>query len=585
MPTINPNLIPTIEPGQIFSRFTTDSTISVRYICAADPVYFDVYNRPIADVVVRQLILAKALDILYIRLAFMAHFPFLITPVITSSTAHELPANWIWDMHVSEPAKWKMLRLAKIKRVSGHNPGGSETTFTGRIRFVFTATTSTSTSETALFEADYQIDSVLTYQVAEITNVLAGEEPVVIDPAEADTLAGYVIFRTLDVTDVAVQDFLTFVAPPAGTEGSGGEYPVPSVFELDDSPAGPNVGSDYGPTSLAHGTGLLVASAYNMIPALDSDANVWLSAFNYPFGLAADRESTSPIAATIPKALFAEFNLTVPAGDGPLSDTTGLLFPVWVSRIERVSSGKCIWYFATYNVTDDTPSTQPIDFATLTLENTFLAGLVVPIVPLDDLFNKSGGDEALWQQHLGRGHVVLSAKWAAGNTEISGFFTAMDTIIDVPPDLLFDKDATRVSSFGLSRIPKYVPTIGQAQALRGTMARRMDAPQNPNDDNRYVMEQDQGLGDRFDFQTCTLLDPAKRTNVDIDRYGYRGGLVSRLVTIIMNDCGTAHNYNDDVLPRLTCLLGRPPQFGDRLFDGTRIKTYVIDANNQGVWIG
>lgn len=582
MPTINPNLIPTIEPGQIFSRFTSDTTLNVRWLEAVDPVYFDIYNRPIADTVVRQLILAKALDILSVRLAFMAHFPFLIVPTISGSTIHELPSNWIWDMHASIPAKWKMLRLAKIKRISGHNPSGTDATYTGKIEFIFTASTSTSVVETALFKVTYQIDSNLTYQIVEITNVIAGEEPIVIDPAEADTLAGYVMFRTLDLTSTAVTNFFDFIAPPVGSEGT--EYPVPTTYELDDSPAGTDVSSDFGPTAISHGTGLLVASAYNMIPALDSDANVWLSAFNYPFGLVASRQSTSPILVTIPKALFAEFDIAVPAGDGPLADTTGLMFPVWISRIERVSSGKCTAYFATHNVTDDMPSTQPVEFATLTLESTFLSGRIIPIVPLDDLFEKSGSDSLLWQQHFGRGHVVLSAKWAVGNTEISDFFAALDTILDAPADLLFDQSATRVGSFGLSRVPKYVPTIGQAQALRGSAARR-EVPVNPDDNNRYVTEQDQGLGDKYDFQTCENLDVAKRTNADIDRYGYKGGLVSRFVTLIVNECGTSHNYDDDILPRLKCLLGRDVIFGDRWYDGTRVKTYVIDANNQGVWIG
>ncbi|MDP1713077.1 MAG: hypothetical protein Q8K86_11555 [Candidatus Nanopelagicaceae bacterium] len=581
MPTINPALVPTIPPGQIFSRLTTDATLSVRWLVADDPVYFDVTNRPIADVALRQLIIAKALDVISLRLAFLSQFPFLITPTITGSVRHELPANWIWDMHVSVPSKWRLLRLAKIKRVSGANdPGtGSGPTYTGKMRLIFTASTATNPLETALFEVDYQLDSVLTYQMALVKAVEPGEESAAIDPAEAATIAGYVVFRTLDSTDPVTQDFYTLIAPPTGSEGSTGEYVTPAIYDMDDSPGG-----DFWATVVTHGTGTLVPSAYNVLPAIDSDANVWLDAFNYPFSLAADRTSTSPIVVQIPKALFMEFDIAVPAGDGPTTDTTGLFYPVWISRIERLTVNRLSFIFSTYNVTDDAPSVAPVEFASLTLDDTFLAGRVVPIIPLNNLKNQYGTDAANFNQHLGRGHVVLSGKWAVGNTEITSFYGAIAAVIDFPPNVLFDKEATRVSSYGLSRVPKYVPTIGEAQALVGSSARRL-VPINPNDDNRYVTELDQGLGDRFDFQTCTELDPAKRTNVDIERYGYMGGLVGRFVCLFINENGTAHDYDNDVLPRLKCLLGRAPIVGDRLFDGTRVKTCVPTSDGETVWVG
>ncbi len=107
MPTINPALIPTIAPGTIFSRFTDDSdnTLNIRWLEAVDPCLFEALNRPTGDVVVRQLIIAKALDTIQLRLSHLAMFPFLVPPRLTVDAGEaELPVAWIHDMHVSLPA-------------------------------------------------------------------------------------------------------------------------------------------------------------------------------------------------------------------------------------------------------------------------------------------------------------------------------------------------------------------------------------------------------------------------------------------------------------------------------------------------
>jgi hypothetical protein len=148
MPTIDPDLIPSIAPGQIFSTLTEQSSLNVRWISPRDPVFFEVMNRPMADIVVRQLIIAKALDALELRLSHQALFPFLITCKVDVGTTNiETPISWIWDMHVSIPAKWEYLRLAKIKRISGVNG----TTPTGSLRLIFTAQEKGSSVEVALF--------------------------------------------------------------------------------------------------------------------------------------------------------------------------------------------------------------------------------------------------------------------------------------------------------------------------------------------------------------------------------------------------------------------------------------------------
>jgi len=63
MPTISSSLIPTIAAGSLFNQLVkTDGNLNVRWLTAQDPVYFEATNRPMADIVVRQLILAKAVD-------------------------------------------------------------------------------------------------------------------------------------------------------------------------------------------------------------------------------------------------------------------------------------------------------------------------------------------------------------------------------------------------------------------------------------------------------------------------------------------------------------------------------------------
>ena len=150
MPTINPALVPTIAPGNIFNRFTTDNTLNVRWLTALDPVYYEVQNRPMADITLRQLIIAKALDSLNLSLGHEALYPFVIPPkVIVSNLEYALPTSWIWDIHESLPSSWKYIRLHKIMRISGSNGSGSESgpLPTGLLRFVFSGQLLTSTQE------------------------------------------------------------------------------------------------------------------------------------------------------------------------------------------------------------------------------------------------------------------------------------------------------------------------------------------------------------------------------------------------------------------------------------------------------
>lgn len=577
MPTINPAQVPTIAPGALFSRLTTDVSLSIRFLTALDPAYFEALNRPHADIALRQLIIAKTLDQLNIRLGHQALFPFIDQPLVVGAGSGpvDVPLELIWDMHVSLPKKWEKVRLAQIKRLSGSNDadsGGTEgTEFTGKLRLMFTAQEQNSTSEVSILMADVVIDGTTLYQIVRVSVPTLVDAVTPIPVGEAQTVDGFLIFRTLDPTDPANITFLNAVAPPlAGPVDSSGNYITPTVYEIADSDSP----SDFSLTSVSHGTGMLIPSAWNAIPALDSDLQVFLETLNYPFGLDASRQSASPINVTIPSALFREFNIVAPAGDEPTGDISGTFYPVWVNRIVRddPSATSLTWYFATYNVTD-VPSTAPVEFAKMTLTNTMTEGQVVPITELGNLFLEVGSDQANFLQGFGRGHVVLSSLWGGSTSAVQDFFTAFVAVIDVPAAVVFSKVNTRISSFGLSRVPKTIPTTGQSQALRGSK----DAEVAPSETNRYVVEADQGLGDQVDFATSVLLPPDKRNNADIERFGYTGALAHKLVRLVVAADGVSHDYTVDILPRLRILLGRDPLFGDFWWDGTRLKFFNGDT--------
>jgi len=120
-------------------------------------------NRPMADIAMRQLVLAKSIDAISLDLGHAALYPYVIQPRISAGTTEaEIPLRWIWDISISLPKKWENVRLAKIKRISGSN---SETeVITGSLRFIFTANVENSSTEVAIFSADYSIESHLSYQ-------------------------------------------------------------------------------------------------------------------------------------------------------------------------------------------------------------------------------------------------------------------------------------------------------------------------------------------------------------------------------------------------------------------------------------
>ena len=580
MPTIDPTLVPCINPGSLFSRFTTDTSINIRWFVPVDPVTNTVLNRPIADVALRQLILAKTMDALNLRLGHQALFPFLTTAQLNNGTINvDIPPSWMWDMQASLPQKWERVRLARVKRLSGTNIDSTNTEYTGRLRLIFTAQEQGSASEVAVFQADYQIDSSLTYQIVRIQIPVAGSEPIVLPAAESETVGGFVAFRTLDTTDAGVQAMLDVVGPaldPTNVD-SNGFFLTPTVIEVADSlPGGSGVTGDFDFSAVSHGTGLLTLSAYNPIPSVDSTIATWLNTFNYPFDSEASLQSTGTTSVTIPVGLFKEFDISAPAGDEPTSDISGTFFPVWINRIVRMdpSADLVKVWFATFNV-GATPSLVPIEFATLDLPRDGVADTVISIVPVESLFPEGAGDSD-WQQGFGRGHVKLSDVWGATSTAVDDFFDSFLPIINEPPQATFTKESTRLSSFGVNRTPKTVPTFGQADALRGS---RGDAVP-PTSTNRFVVEQDQGLGFQVDFSTHADLPDDRKNNADIERFGFTGSLAHRVVQLVVRTDGESHDYDLDILPRLRILLGRDPIFGDFWWDGTVLKFF-----SGNVWIG
>lgn len=591
MPTISSDLIPSIAPGSIFDNFVNDSNLNIRWLTARDPAFYEAINRPIADVAVRQLIISKTIDAIQLRLSHQNVYPFIIpAKVNTGTTEVFLPSSWIWDLHVSVTKKWEYLRLAKIQRLSGQNNSTDSDLPTGRLRLIFSGEQQNSNVEVSLFYVDYVIDTTLEYQYARIIPVdsTIGETNYV-EEAEAETITGFITFRYLDPADKVDGEFIDSLQPPvSGTDvNSDGFYDTPASYEIVDSEAGgTNVEDDFSLLSVSHGTGLLTPSSFNLIPPLDSDINSWLIAFNYPFRVNASLTSASPINITLPKPLFNEFNLTVPASDEPSNmsltpDSSGLFSPVWISKIRRCddTANTLQFFFSTYNIKFEQESTDPVEFALLELNRNYSSGQVVEISQLDpfNIVLEDGSEKNLFDQDFGRGHVVLSNLWGDDTDVIDNFFDSFQVLLDDPADVTFNKSDTLIGNIGaLSRVPKFIPNFGQYLALNGTTSDR-NSPIYPSNDNKFVTEQDQGLGDEVNFSNVDGISE----NIDIEPIAYSGSLAHKSFVLIVDSKGEDHNYNDDILPRIRHLLGRDPVPFDVWFDGTRIKTFTPN----GTWIG
>lgn len=567
MPTISPASIPTKSPGSLFNSLTGgDPTLNVRWLTALDPVFYEVLNRPMADITVRQLVIAKTLDIINTQLGHTALFPFIVQPTINIDThVDDFPIGLIWDIHVSMPIKWQDIRLAIVQRLDGGSNGVTGNDFTGTLRLVFSGNTD-GNAEKILFYADYVIDSPLAYQrvaVVPATDSVTDLYPVV-SPSDAVTIGGYVLFKTLDRNDTAVQALLTDLAPPVTSA-------VPAEYEVTSSVGGgTNVTEDFSLSSISHGTGLLTDSAYNAIPPLTTDVVTWITAFNYPFDSDATLSSVDNDVSgnyfTIPVGLFKEFSITAPASDNV--STANNSYTVYISKIQQIATGQIRIFFACRTPTIQAVTSVIEDFATLDLYSSGQSNDLLPIVPLT-----TNNTTANSERQMGVGYVILSSLWDGTSAEIANFFDAFNTITYADKIAHYTTSSTRISSFGVSRISRYSPSYGQAQALTGTTSNRA-VPIEPSEVNKYVTERDRGLGDRIDLEASYAPVAA------IERYGYSGGNAHRIVKMVVDSTQVPNDpnfYDNTIKPRLVSLLGRDPEFGDGWFNGTRFLWFNGDS--------
>jgi hypothetical protein len=573
MPTITSALIPTKAPGSLFSNLTGgDASLNIRWLTAQDPCFYEVLNRPLADIAVRQLVIAKTVDILNIRLGHQALFPFIVQPTVNVDTHFvDFPIGMIWDIHVTAPIKWENIRLAKIERISGSN-GVTYDEYNGMIRLVFSGNVVNGTAETLLFYADYHIDSVLTYQRVPVTpaTITAVKANNVISLSESPTVGGYMIFKTLDVNLQSTREFLDAIAPPIG-EMLSGLFQVPAIYEITDSIGGnSNFTEDYDLSPIMHGTGLLTDSAYNAIPPLNTDVQTWINAFNYPFDADANMEGdisdTEGGRFNVPIGMFREFNVTAPASDGPSPANDTRTYAVELTRIIKLfpndANSPLRFYFSCRDVTIDSTFSVIKEFATLDLPISGRPGDIIHILPIDTTNTDTQN---------GVGYVILSSIWDGTSPSIEKFFRVF--IANPFSDKSVKYNGIRISSFGVSRTSRYSPTKGQALALTGTASNR-STPIPPSADNKYVTEADRGIGDRIDLEATFTQNSA------IERYGYTGCIANRVVKLVVDSTQVPNDptfYDTVILPRLTALLGRPPEFADGWFNGTRFLTWNGDS--------
>lgn len=576
MPTIDPSLIPLVTPGNLTPALTENSTLAVRWLVAKDPHYFDTYNRPLGDIVLRQLIISKSMDQLGLRLSGQSNFPFLISCTVDVDTSViSLPLSWIWDMHISLSDSWENLRLAVIQRSSGTNDPTSGDV-TGTMRLIFTANQVGNTSEVGMFYVDYNIDSDLTYQVCTIVPATLSEFPNPIPTNQHELIAGFVVLRTLDIEEH--EDF--FLALTPGATDVTGTSTTYTDYEITDTSAGSSsVSNDFSYSSISHGTGILVPGAYNVIPPVGVDELSVLSAINYPWRSGTSLVSTDQLT-TIPNLLFSQFAMTAPMGD---RDSFALEenYKIVCTKIRRLdaSATRLQMYFSTNNTIIDSTSDALIEFATVILNRSDIGtsgpDTVLEIVPSNNLMDNSSGSAELFKQNFGSGFAVLSSEWSTNTAEIDLFFASFETIIDEPPEKFF---TAQLNEFALHRTPLNVPTVGQSQALMGSTSRR-SSPIYPSTDNRFLTEGDQGIGDQVNFNENSTITP----NDDIDPIAYKGSQTNKSVTLLVNSANNCNfDYENDILPRLRILFGRDPIHFDEWFDGTTFKRYDQISNT---WIG
>jgi hypothetical protein len=375
-----------------------------------------------------------------------------------------------------------------------------------------------------------------------------------------------VIFRTLD--QEVENSFFSVVAPAI----TSGEW---ETYKVTDTLSGGTGDNNFSYASVESGTGVLVPSAYNLVPPVGVDEAAVLGALNYPWRVGTSLtsiDSTTGNNSTIPSGLFSQFMVQAPYGNRDC-ETNEDNFPVVCTKILRLDAAadNLRFFFSTYNAVIGSTSKQLVEFATLTLNRNGVVGDLIEIEPLNNLLNNSDPEFQNFHQEFGSGFVILSNLWSS-NITIDEFFDSFLQILTVPPLRNFE---SVLNEFAIHRTPRTVQTIGQALAARGSSSRLAD-PIYPSDNNRNVMEADQGIGDTVDF-----IEEGFEENPDICNTGQTGSLVHRIVVLKINSSNdTNFTYDEDILPRLRRLFGREPIFGDEWYDGTVFKKF-----NGETWLG
>jgi hypothetical protein len=177
-----------------------------------------------------------------------------------------------------------------------------------------------------------------------------------------------------------------------------------------------------------------------------------------------------------------------------------------------------------------------------------------------------------FNEHLKKWTLKRNIEPKCKNITAEDFFNSMSALGSVV-NTIFTVSSTRISSFGLNRSPKNIPTNGQNSALAGSVGiGRRNVPLNPNNTNRFVTELDEGLGEQIDLNQRDGILP----NVAIDRIGFTGTRIHKLIYLGIDHDLVADDdnfYNNHVLPRLVILLGREPIFGDEWYDGRVFAKY------------
>ena len=561
---IDPNTVPTIVPGQLLNTLTNNDNLSVRYHFIDEPVHFAILNRPLTDLEYRNLILARSIDQLQAAYGSTINYPFLNVPYVTDGTTSvRVPTGLLWDITFSIPEGWSNVRLFGVQRVSGENAGTGD--YTGTIRLLFSAAPQGTDTEHIVKSYDLDLESVLSYSISPGEEVLSSSVGTVLPALDRSKFVGYATLLSPDLSSQEWVDFLDFVAPPGDdTTGSNGEYITPATYEVVDSEAGSESGTnDFDADSISHGTGMLAQSAINYIPGRTVQAEAVLSAINYPFTASSTRLNADNIE--LPVGLFSELSIIAPDNDGTSSD-----YPVWISKIRKLSSTSFELIFSTYPIVG--VSQPPVEFSKVTLSSTMTSNTLVVITPTSNLY---GTSDTNFSQNFGTGHVVLGDMWSSGDGRKTTFINKIVALTGTDPTSTYTVAQSKLSAHAVSRVPSYTPTLGQAGALRGSSARKQ-TPVHPTIDNRYVTESDYGIRSQIDLHAVSGITE----QASIERYGYLGGSASRTFSLCLDRSLISDDFEDfytvHILPRMKAILGDPegPAMGDRWFDGTRFWTYT-----------